>query len=223
MPLREIINDNDFNPVLFDLLKSYMLNDSRQGVHCTNLTSCLRQWALQQVYDYTELASNLYPMLKGTLGHEGLDLMLNRMKRPDWSIESPSQREFNGITIYGKPDFRIPKVLIADWKWPTSLPSQPKDSHIPQVNTYRWMLDDWDVQTLQVVYFGAKMHRTFDLPVWSQYDTEAWLDKRLAVLTDFQESGFLPPCEGKEQKGWCVRCSLKSVCDELDSSGTICL
>jgi hypothetical protein len=225
LPIKDVVNDCDMNHQLYLLLREHMLNDSRSGVHCTTLTSCLRQWALQQVYDYTEMASNLYAILKGTLTHTGLSEHLYGIysKTSNVFIETTYNRKFGDIEIIGTPDFYVENELVLDWKIPTSLPSQYRESHEKQLNVYRWLLNDWDVQTLQVCYLGAKFSRMFNLPVWPKEQTEDWIGSRLAIITDFQESGFLPPCEGKEQKGWCVRCPLLSVCTDLDSSGTICL
>lgn len=217
MPIVGLKDTGNIPPYLMPILQGNVIED-RKDVHVTHLAGCLRQVVLQWEFPYEQSTDNCYTLLKGVIFHAGITHLLDDKVPEHIKIERTLRCDYNGITLVGTPDYVDQEAgILVDWKMPVSLPSEPKDGHEQQLNVYRWMLKhlyDVDINTIQVVYFGTRMQRTFNLKIWRLTEVEEYIDDRLSLILDTQKNGDYPPPEGQMRAGWCRNCAVRSYCEE---------
>jgi hypothetical protein len=116
-----------------------------------------------------------------------------------------------GIEISGQPDWiDIPNRTIEDHKFTQYAPKDPRDSHVQQVNVYRWLVegghtrevenpipDNYRATTLKIHYYhgpsqGSKSrHTCHEIPVWPDMVVEAYIRSKLEPYATYKASGSL--------------------------------
>ncbi len=129
-------------PILVNMRKN---TERRQGIgiSASTLSSCPRQVILQARNDFYEDPEDYYARWQGTVGHYAVEM--------DGPYDGVVQevRFYREITVEGiafevsgQPDWIEPEIgLIADHKFTTHKPREPKQDHISQLNVYRWLAE----------------------------------------------------------------------------------
>jgi hypothetical protein len=182
------------------------------GLSASTLSSCPRQVILQARHDYYEDPSDYYARWQGTFGHYAVEM---DGPYPGVVQEVRFYRTVNiagmGIEISGQPDWiDIPNRTIEDHKFTQYAPKDPRDSHVQQVNVYRWLVegghtrevenpipDNYRATTLKIHYYhgpsqGSKSrHTCHEIPVWPDMVVEAYIRSKLEPYATYKASGSL--------------------------------
>ena len=161
------------------ILESMRTNEATRanaGLSVTSLLGCQRRAQLHREYDYYEDPTAVEARFKGTLVHEGMERLTK--DHHDVIQEVRYARRIGDQAITGKMDLILPDFdggpRIVDFKSagrrklaPDMVPSE---SHVEQVNVYRWILEDGyeaEATTLEVGGYERVWHETVQMKVGS--------------------------------------------------------
>lgn len=180
--------------------------------HVTELVSCPRKVALRhRGYEEEVTARSAIARNLGTIVHE----YLSRFDDDGATVEATISRKIKiadeEYLILGTPDLIYDvenHEYILDFKLVSSLPeSKPNDSHVLQVNLYRWLLAD-DTVRGAVCYISTRGLCIHPVPL---FDLDLLED---FVYTTIQSivATELPPILPRGRDSECYTCSLVHVC-----------
>ncbi|MAG36647.1 MAG: hypothetical protein CL878_10470 [Dehalococcoidia bacterium] len=220
----------------YPLLRALAHNDDgREGVglSATGLVGCTRQTALEMLVDYTAYPHQLYPRLRGTLMHTGIEAQQGDDEGV--IVERRFQRSpAPGVELTGQPDeIDLHRQLIVDYKTVKAIPRSVREEHIWQLNLYRWLVADGqdlatgepvahDIQQLGIVYLApSEVHkrrvRLLDLEQVGRFAA-----KHGAAILQALDGEPLPPRAWDPHthpicRGWC---SVRQQCLDAGEDGT---
>lgn len=150
-------------PVTYEYI-NFLYEEEKErtnSLSITKLLSCPRKAFLLTKADYTQDVLDLYYAFRGSLTH----LLLEKYKSKNCIVETMFQKDYNGITITGKPDkIDIENECIYDFKTITGKIGDDKSlrwgsarkKDAIQLNLYYWLVKDlFKISKLIVVYFGT--------------------------------------------------------------------
>ena len=94
-------------------------------------------------------------------------------------------------------------------------PPQPYAGHVQQLNVYRWLLAENDIQvdTAEVVYLDMSEPLRLPVPLWDLYDTEALLRQRVTALQERGPDGLPAGVWADAEEAWqCNYCPVRAEC-----------
>jgi len=167
----------------YDLLTLMTLfeRDTREGIHVTDLTGCMRKSYLQKTSPVAQYPSQMLMMKMGTLVHSMLE-----HEGPDFTSEIPIEAE----GIVGTADlFYIKTGKVVDFKttrWlnPSNL---PYGNHALQINIYSYLLKKmgYKVKSLWIQYIdlsGPTKCRACKVPVVPMVQTYSGSTSATALI-----------------------------------------
>lgn len=113
------------------------------GISSSVLGGCPRQHILSQRNDFYEDPEDYYARWFGTFGHYAIEM---DGPYPGVVQEVRFFREVDvdgqTVEVSGQPDWiEVESGLVADHKMVGKKPTQPRLSHIKQLNVYRWLIE----------------------------------------------------------------------------------
>ncbi len=175
-------------------------------VHVTELTGCLRRsW-------YIRAMGGPLPDEKVVILLLGDDVhFLINSQFPLGEGEKSFEKEFQGVKIRGRVD-RIAGETIFEFKTASSIPREPRDHHVDQMQLYFWLADR---AKGFIVYVSKTTGQVKAFPVSRDEDRIKRLLERAIKLSDSLRQGAPPDPE----KGWlCDYCEFRESCPAIKES-----
>ena len=206
----------------YPLLRALAQNDNgREGIvlSATGLVGCTRQTALELLVDYTAYPHQLYPRLRGTLMHAGIEAQQGDDE--DIIAERRFQRSaIPEVVLTGQPDeIDLRRRLIVDYKTVKELPRRVREEHVWQLNLYRWLVQDgqdlvtgehvaYDIQQLGIVYLAPNEVYKRRVPLLGLEQVERFVAERGSAILQALDGEGLPPRAWDPHshpicRGWC--------------------
>ncbi len=108
---------------------------------------------------------------------------------------------------------------------PESLPPQPYDAHVAQLNVYAWLLAENDVvvESAQVVYLDMSAPLPVAVELWPLARTESFVRRQLAALLERDPRTGMPSgVRDDPGDNWqCDYCAVREQCESLRAEETL--
>ena len=220
----------------YPLLRALAQNDQgREGIvlSATGLVGCTRQSALELLVDYTAYPHQLYPRLRGTLMHAGIEAQQGDDE--DIIVERRFQRSAAPeVVLTGQPDeIDLRRQLIVDYKTVKALPRKVREEHVWQLNMYRWLVQDgqdlvtgervaYDIQQLGIVYLAPNEVYKRRVPLLPLEQVERFVAEHGGAILQALDGEALPPRAWDPHshpicRGWCA---VRQQCLDAGEDGT---
>lgn len=204
-------------PYTPEMLKDMFVDKPRSFPSPTSIASCPRKLVLERDGEWSQEPVKSYQAFRGTMAHTLLehlrhepDAILERRVRV-W-VTLPDGRR---MQLAGKPDKVVPSQnILLDYKTLAEIKRQPKDSWVPQLSTYRFILStpheylvedtsDWveegpmDISRGQIVQLTMGDAAKLELNLWPLDATLDWIRGRMAQHVGVYDGTYnlenLPP------------------------------
>lgn len=192
-----------FTPAILRGIAYHNVSDKRvnAGISVTGLTGCLRKAFLTATVDFYDWPHRLWPATRGSMMHSAF----SSVQDGGVVAEHRFALETCGVRWTGQPDEIVPeRKLIVDYKTKHEAPTEPDPTHVAQLNLYRYLVTHGgidletgqpsylEIDTLGIVYVTMSALRKVKVPVWSDEQTEAYLNPRLSALAEALAGGQWP-------------------------------
>lgn len=169
-------------------------------IYVTEVTSCLlRSWYIRTMAGPIS-DEKIVILLLGDDVH-----YLINSQFPLGEGEKSFEREYQGVTIKGRVD-RIAGDLIFEFKTSSSIPREPREHHLDQMQLYFWLADK---SKGYLVYVSKTTGQVKAFPVTRDEERVNSLLERALRLSNSLRQAVPPPPE----KGWlCDYCEFRENC-----------
>lgn len=189
-----------------------------------------RRSVLERLLSYYPKMEQVYPMLRGTLVHAGLEAFSAPGVEKEVFLHADIPGEDKVLT--GKADVYVPRYKrLIDWKTASRIPTHIKPAHLFQLAIYAWLLRwmDHPVEAVAINYVGWKQATYVNISKDGKPACEhpllrddAYFIEQLMDGYNILEQGFrnerLPSMSECNIK-WCSYCAVKWACDQMPVEG----
>jgi hypothetical protein len=211
-----LTNRNKLPQPLVDAVANDSYSRGDSDISVTELIGPPRIRQLKQKWDHV-LEEDVSDRIWALLGQMGHAILQKKAENGEVAlIEHRFHIKRGGYRLSGQVDYLPASKEIDDWKFCSYhvAKSGPKPEWIQQQNIYRLMaaVNDVEVEKLRIVAifrdwskmaasrqndYPQEQVRVFDLPVWSDEETEAFIAERLRVHKAAETT--LPECTAEER------------------------
>jgi hypothetical protein len=222
------------------VLRKMLISDHTSQISASQIAGgTWRRTVLERLVDYYASPRSLWPMLRGTIIHEGLQAIV-----PVSAIERglmvekrlrASLPQHRNIILSGQIDIYNPFThRLEDYKSTSRVPQTIKYEHLFQLAIYAWLLrwneyevDSavinyilWDeIATLDSTLYGNEVIPCVEHPLFTDSD---YFQETVKKGYDTLYKGYTPlpsPLYQGLQHNYCRNCSVKSACDRISPNG----